>query len=688
MTLHDLHSPTPLRRTARLAVSFGTAAVLLTGTALARDVPPPRDARLALSTVEPVTIAPRSAIATRTFQLGLAALDRNDTTSALAALDALPREAVEGRTLAWVIALTGNGIDTNRYADLIARLPGWPGQITMRVRMERAVLRDRPDTVTLLSTFAAAPPRTDEGRLALADAYMAGGDTKAARPLVAEVWREADLDRSAERDILKRYGKLLTREDHRARVSRLLAKKRVKGAGRIAGKAGMKRVVAAAAAVLRKRRDATRKLDRVPRSVRGTGAHGYHLARHRQRNGRVKDAAAALIAVKTVMSDDMSDRLARQAHDLAMELIRLGDPRLAYRVATLDFGASPGRKADMAFRAGFIALRHRRAPGPAAVHFARLEKLGKRPLTLSRAAYWQGRAQEALGRKEKARAAFERAARYRTTFYGQLAAEKLGMRRLGIDATRATPDERTAFGSYEFVQAIALLEGAGEKRLCRILYRRLAQRLERPGEVALLAARAERQGDHNLGLIVGKTAAGRGLDVDSVAFPMGAITGSVKLSNRDLALAYAVARQESTFRIDARSPAGALGLMQLLPGTAKEVAKRVGLPYRRAKLYRDPAYNVRLGTAYLEEWQARLGGSVPLALVAYNAGPTRARNWSRDYGNPAAMSLDRAIDWIENIPFKETRNYVQRVMENHQVYRSRILDAPLNLGESITSGSG
>ena len=248
----------------------------------------------------------------------------------------------------------------------------------------------------------------------------------------------------------------------------------------------------------------------------------------------------------------------------------------------------------------------------------------------------------------------------------------------------ASAGDRTRFAAYEFVRAIALLEEAGEPRLAHSLYRALAQRLESPGELALLAARAERVRGHDFGLYIGRLAARRGLDVPALSHPLGAVTGSVPMSKPDLALAYAVARQESSFRAAARSRAGALGMMQVLPGTAREVTRRLGLRYVKSRLTRDPAYNVRIGTAYLERWRGLLDGSLPLALVAYNAGPTRARNWSKSHGSPATMSVDRAVDWVEMIPFTETRGYVHKVMANHQVYRSRLMDAPLSLGRMLT----
>lgn len=631
-----------------------------------------------------VAVAPSTARTARLFGEGLAALAKYRTAEALAAHDALPAGTLERRTLGWRMALAAPGLSPVKLAELMAAVPDWPGQISMRTRLERAIVTARPGDKGLLTAFSAAPPRTDSGRLALAGARLRAGDRKAAHALVALVWREAKLDRATERAVLRSFGKLLTRDDHRARVSFLLAHRRVKGAARLAKRAGMRRTVEAVAAVARRARDRVRKLDRVPAAERGSAAYGAYLSQYRRSADRLKDAAAALAAIRTAHSADMADRAAREAHRVATELVRAGDTATAYKAASLPLGASEGARARASFQAGWIALRYRNAPDVALRHFRDLRGVATLPATIARAHYWTGRAHAKKGDKAEARAAYERAAAHRTVFYGQLAAEALGRRSLGVKRAGATPTDRARFARYEFVRAIALLENAGQPKLAHALYRALAERLEEPGELALLAARAERARGPEFGLYVGRVATGRGLDIPALSHPLGAITGSVPMSKADLALAYAVARQESTFRADARSKAGALGMMQVLPGTAREVTRRLGMPYRKSRLLSDPAYNVRIGTAYLERWRGLLDGSLPLALVAYNAGPSRARSWSKSHGSPATMSVEEAVDWVEMIPFRETRRYVQKVMANHQIYRSRLLDAPLSLGASLT----
>ena len=608
------------------------------------------------------------------------------TSEALAALDRLPPNTVEARTLAWAIALYGTGAPALHIAGVASAQPDWPGQTTLRTNMEYAIVRGNAGSQALRVAFGKAEPRTSTGRLALAQAELAAGRRDRAAELVSKVWREADLSKQTETSVLRRFGRLLTRDDHRVRVEHLIGKKRVTAAARLAGKAGYTRLVAAAGSVIRKRGDRVRRLDAVPASQRNEPIYRLFLAQSRRLSGRLDGAAQAMAGMKRPRAGTLGDMAAAEAYRIATELLHENKTRAAYSVAKLDLGAKPSRRAAAAFQAGWIALRYRGDAGTADQHFKRLQKIAERPISLSRAAYWRGRVASAQGRKGDAAAFYKRAAAWKTTYYGQLAAERLGRKSLGISRTRATAADRKRFDSYELVRALKLLERAGARSYARPLYSTLAKRLESPGEVAILAARHEKRGDHRSALVVGKLASARGMVAPSLSHPLGAITGSVKLSKRDLALAYGVARQESAFQRDARSRADALGLMQLLPGTAKQVSRQIGLRYARAKLTRDPAYNVRLGTTYLRQNRKRLGGSLPLALVAYNAGPTRARNWSAEFGNPRTMSVDKAIDWVEQIPFNETRNYVQRVMSNHQVYRARIMGTPPNLGSLLTSG--
>jgi soluble lytic murein transglycosylase len=222
------------------------------------------------------------------------------------------------------------------------------------------------------------------------------------------------------------------------------------------------------------------------------------------------------------------------------------------------------------------------------------------------------------------------------------------------------------------VRAIKRLEQLDLESRANILYRALADELDSPGELAMLAAMAERRGDYYMALKVGKQANNRGVDAPALAFPIGVIPSSANISASGKALAYAIARQESEFNPGAKSGAGALGLLQLMPGTAKSVAAKAGLGFNLSRLTSDPGYNATLGARFLGEQIDTFSGSYVLTFIAYNAGPRRAREWVERFGDPRGKSIDQVVDWVERIPFTETRNYVQRVMENYQVYKMRL----------------
>lgn len=363
-----------------------------------------------------------------------------------------------------------------------------------------------------------------------------------------------------------------------------------------------------------------------------------------------------------------------------------GDFRGAYRVAANHKATEATDIVDAEFHAGWFALRGMEDPAAASQHFRRILDVSNRPLSASRAWYWLGRSAEAGG-PGNAKDYFANAARFPGTFYGQLAA-RLGHKALNVTYPAPSAEDRARFENREAVRAIARLEAAGHGWRADSIYRALAEELTSPGELAILSARAEKTRNHQLSLQIGKTAFGRGIDVAALAFPVGVIPSTANIDGSGKALAYAIARQESAFNPAAVSTANARGLLQLLPGTAKGVASRYGLAYSKERLTSDAGYNATLGAHYLGEQINSFGGSYILTFIAYNAGPRRVPDWLSRYGDPRGKPIDEVVDWIERIPFQETRNYVQRVMENYQVYKVRLgqgadIVADLRMGRQL-----
>ncbi len=624
--------------------------------------------------------------ASKTLKLGLNALDKNDTATALRARSALRAGTLERKIMAWAIAVDGNNVPAETLVSIMNDLSHWPRLRSMRLNVEKALAKSG-GSEALRIAFSQSLPEDIDTAIKVARAYASGGDKARARQAIASHWRASKLTKSQEATILSRLGNVLTRDDHRERVEYLLGKNRLRAAQRIAGRAGMTRLVNARVAVHRKQANAAKALAAVPGQQKTHPNYLFSKAKYLRRKGQISNAANTLLSIDTrQVRGAASDELWIEKRILSSDLLEAGKSRLAYKLASRNVAGSPRRWLDAEFYAGWIALRKRNAPKVAIRHFERLVSKAGTPLSKSRGHYWSGRAFEAMGQKSSANTAYTRAARYDTSYYGQLAALKLGRKGISISRAGASAQDRASFARYEFTQAIAKLESAGHPRRARTFYRHLAGQMKNPGEIALLALRAEKRRDYQLSLQVGKRAFIRGMDVDTLAWPLGAISKGTKTSGPGLPMAYAIARQESTFQIDARSSADALGLMQLLPGTAKRVARGLGLKYSRRRLVTDGSYNARLGTAYLDQQMDKFGGSFILTFSAYNAGPRRASEWIERFGDPRGKPLDFVIDWVEQIPFSETRNYVQRVMENYQVYKTRIKGERLTIDRDLRAG--
>jgi soluble lytic murein transglycosylase len=398
-----------------------------------------------------------------------------------------------------------------------------------------------------------------------------------------------------------------------------------------------------------------------------------------RRTGSLDEAKALM----TGPAANQTEAWWNERNQLARDLLAANRAADAYAV-TVDHGLTRGVAfAEAEFLAGWIALRHLKKPAEGLKHFQTLYDGVSTDVSKSRAAYWLGRAHEAGARPKEANEWYAKAASFGQTFYGQLAARKLpgGAARLPSDPV-ASDSDRQALGGRELVTVARYLGQANDADRARLFLLQLARMVTSPGEVALLAQLAVELKRPDVALTIARRGVANGVVLFDAAFPvvdLGA-TGSI-----ERALALALTRQESSFNAAAVSSSGALGLMQLLPGTARDVAGRVGVPFIQEKLTRDPAYNVQLGSQYLAEMLQKFGGSYELAAAGYNAGPNRVAQWLKTIGDPRAGKIDM-VDWIEMIPFSETRNYVQRIMEGVGVYRDR-LNGPFRIVPPATGRS-
>jgi soluble lytic murein transglycosylase len=402
---------------------------------------------------------------------------------------------------------------------------------------------------------------------------------------------------------------------------------------------------------------------------------GYALCRIRwlRRHDDVATATKVMLATPArAQQRQDTDEWWRERRVLARKLLDRGEAETAYRIVREAIApTNVFYRAEFYFMAGWIALRFLGDPAAALVHFAHVDEDSANPIVLARAAYWRGRAAEADGRAQEMRASYEAAANYPTAYYGQLARAKLG---LGPIELRPPPSKPAQGVALELLRVVDILYDIGERDLVLPFVADLAEQSNDDATLAVLAQLTARHDDARGTLIIGKTALGRGLALDRYAFPdIGVPPYSPIGPDLDRCVVYSVVRTESAFDQRDVSPAKAVGLMQVTPEAGRDTAKRFGVRYDWTRLVSDPVYNTQMGAAELAALLREYRGSYIMAFAAYNAGRGRVDKWVAQYGDPRDPGVD-AVDWVERIPFAETRNYVQRVMENLQIYRVRIGD--------------
>ena len=571
------------------------------------------------------------------------------------------------------------------FEAFLSRRPDWPGLALMREKGETAVARST-DPNRVLAYFAGQLPRKPDGSLALVKAYLALGRAADAETEAIRGWTELEFTAPEEDALLALMPDALS-VAHEVRLDRVLWAGRVPEAKRMLPRVGnaWRALAEARMALGTMASNASALVDAVPKSLAGDAGLAFERFQWRMKKDRTADATA-LILERSDTAAHLGDPAAwadRRA-TLARALMRAGQSRDAYKVAARNQMAAGQNYADLEFLAGFIALRKLNDPDTALKHFANLKAAVTTPISLSRAMYWQGRAYEAKDEKKSAKTAYTEAAQNQTAYYGLLAAERLG---LTLDAgllfnTRPSDWRNASFAGSSVFQAARLLVRAGDRSLGKRFILQLAESLS-AGELDQLADYTLEADEPHIAVLIGKQAAERGIILPRAYFPITDMVPDDLPVSRALALS--ISRRESEFDAAVISPAGARGLMQVMPGTAKQIAPTAGLPYEPGKLTSDPAYNVTLGSTYLRKLIDEFGPSVALVASGYNAGPGRPRRWIADFGDPRSADVD-VVDWVETIPFTETRTYVMRVSESVVIYRAKLKGAvgPVRITAELT----
>ena len=563
----------------------------------------------------------------------------------------------------------------------------WPGLALLRKKTEAELpIGSRTDEV--IAFFEGNGPQTGRGARALIAAYRESGATEAAEVLLVRTWRTMILTAEDENALIGAYGDVL-KDHHEARLDMLLWRGVSGGAERMIPRVGdgWQKLAKARMALRARKKGVNALIDAVPKSLQSDPGLAFERMQWRARNKKSADAMALMTAASPDALGE-PERWAGWRRSFARSEMRAGRIEKAYELASKHGLSSGSHFADLEWLSGYLALTYKRDAEKALKHFLRFRSAVETPISLGRAGYWEGRAHEAKGDIEAALLAYAFGAEYQTSFYGLLAAERAGLPMDEDLTAKATyPDwQSTSFADTSVFHAARYFIATGKRNLAEQFVRHMTETLP-AAEIGSLGDFVLAEDEPHLAVMIGKQAARRGIVVPRAYYPVTPLGQVGSPVPRELSLA--IARRESEFDPIVTSHAGARGLMQLMPATARAVAADLDIRYEGDRLLTDPAYNAKLGNAYLDELLEVFDGNVVMTAAGYNAGPGRPIRWMRQRGDPRRGEID-IVDWIEHIPFDETRNYVMRVAESLPVYRAQLAGktAPLTFTQELTARPG
>ena len=588
---------------------------------------------------------------------------------AAAAIEAASQlDPVTQDVVTWLALRDGLG-SFDDYRGFVLRRSDWPGMDTLRAKAE-PVIEKGHNAGEVIAWFAGNLPQTGAGTLRLAEALLTTGAVDAARAVLRRAWIELDLSREGHDALLSAFPDLMA-PYHFARADALLWRGQATQAGWMLDVLPEDRVglIAARIAYQRDADDLGDAVVAVPSGQRLDAGLAHDRFEWLASKGEWTEAVE-ILADRSTSASALGEPQpwASYRRILARWEMREGRANSAYQLASRHYLRGGADYADLEWLAGYVALTYLGDPTQALEHFDNALREVSSPISTAKMQYWRGRSFAMKQDVDAAVMAYSAAAEHQTAFYGLLAAEKLGR---GFDPQLVGGEvlwQGAPVFDLPLVQAAVLLLAAEERGAAYTFFAHLGEAL--PAEsLSALGAYLVEIDETFFALVLGKAGAARGIILPEIYFPLH------DLAQMDLpvepALALSIARRESEFNAGVASPVGALGLMQLMPATAEEVAGKLDLPFERAKLTGDWSYNAILGSAYLAELQAEFGASPVMIAAAYNAGPSRPKQWIEERGDPRLRHMD-VVDWIEHIPFRETRNYVMRVTESLPIYRARL----------------
>ena len=652
--------------------------VTSTMAAFAFAAPMTADARIPTPRVKPAAINTSSLLSdadAALFEKGVSYAKRGDWTRVKSVQTKLSNPIAQD-TMRWLRASRDSNAPLSELTYVIHNMADWPRMTSIRSKAEGKLLDNPAGVSDVISWFRGVDPVSGEGRVALARAYYKIGNQAQGDKWLHYAWQESSLTRDRQKSIYKAYKDRLRPEDHAKRGDYLIWLGR-RHFSKVDGLLSLMPASDRKLQVARMRiagnvsgMDAAVKA--VPTSLRTNAGLSYERGKWRRRKASKEQALPMFTQITNPPFADKGKEVIWREKKImtywAIEEKRFQD---AYDL-TLNHGLTRGAAfAEAEFLAGWLALRKLGQPTRALEHFTKIKSGVGLPVSLSRAAYWQGRAAEAKN-DPNAQAYYSDASQYVNTFFGQLAAEKLSGR-LSVLVLPPEPDRISYSTQYDIdprVMAMKMFGELDDERFYTQFSFHLDDEFQTANELSLLAQTARDLGYMRPSIRAAKQAGRVGEMLTETGYPL--VPAIEDLNKRfEKAFVYAIARQESEFNYSAVSSAKAYGLMQMINSTARATARKHRIPYDRARMTTDMSYSATLGAYHLEDLLKRYDGSYIMTAAAYNAGPHRVTRWIKTYGDPRTDEID-PIDWLESLPFSETRNYIQRVMENMQVYRARL----------------
>lgn len=571
----------------------------------------------------------------------------------------------------WMKYSKGNGNNYNEIMDFARNNPGWPDQRALKNRAEDT-LNDTTDPRILVKIFTNEPPVTGRVMRLLAEAKIAtGGKDEEINQLLRQAWLQGSFSASDERAFLNRHQKRIRSEDTAKRIDRLLWENKIAEAKNLMGMVdeNYRRLFTARISLKEDKKGAESSIGKVPASLRSDPGFLFELINFHFKRKNYDKVHELLLPVKGELP--YPEKWWSIQNRIVRELMSQRKYKAAYQIATKHAnGVGTAEFAEAEWLSGWLALRFMNNPFAAYEHFYAQYQSVNFPVSKSRAAYWAARAAEANNNPEIAEKWYILASDHPTTFYGQLAFAKLQPNtHVTLPAfPKASNDETQRYQRGALLKSAYLFTTVKEYKMAEKFLFAAIDNASSPQEMAVISQLGNKIKRPDLSVNTAKHAIKKEVVLSNTGWPL--ISG-VPTSKVEEPLVLGISRQESSFYVAARSQADARGMMQLLPSTAKLVAKKYGIAYQDGKLLTDPVYNMRLGSYYLGDMIDNFNGSYILAIASYNAGPANVKKWLNEYGDPRlADNVEDALDWMESIPFFETRSYVQRVLENMQVYRT------------------